>query len=57
MIKGLNFGYQKIDVCEKDCMLYYEDDLNKNVCDFFKESDTSILSSEVERVYVHLKRY
>ena len=33
MVKGLNLGYEKIDACEQDCMLYYGEDKDKVQCD------------------------
>lgn len=32
-VNGLNLGYEKIDVCEQDCMLYYGNDKDKVNCD------------------------
>lgn len=33
MVKELNLGYEKIDTCENDCMLYYKEDADKLRCD------------------------
>ncbi|XP_063950089.1 uncharacterized protein LOC135152874 [Daucus carota subsp. sativus] len=33
IMKGLRVEYQKIDLCENDCMLFYGDDKDKVVCD------------------------
>nr|XP_017225037.1 PREDICTED: uncharacterized protein LOC108201255 [Daucus carota subsp. sativus] len=33
MISGLHMGYEKIDACENDCMLFYKEDINKTHCD------------------------
>nr|XP_017253925.1 PREDICTED: uncharacterized protein LOC108223955 [Daucus carota subsp. sativus] len=33
MISGLNMGYEKIDACENDCMLFYKENINKTHCD------------------------
>ena len=33
MIKGLGMGYEKIDACRNDCMLFYKDDQLKSSCD------------------------
>lgn len=38
MMKKLILRYEKIDVCENDCMLYYGDDTNKIVCDIYGNS-------------------
>ncbi|XP_074352460.1 uncharacterized protein LOC141691589 [Apium graveolens] len=33
MVSGLNMGYEKIDACENDCMLFYKTDADKLKCD------------------------
>ncbi|XP_074377076.1 uncharacterized protein LOC141718595 [Apium graveolens] len=33
MISGLNMGYEKIDACENDCMLFYKENSKKTCCD------------------------
>lgn len=33
MIRGLHMEYEKIDACENDCMLFYEENSNKTHCD------------------------
>jgi hypothetical protein len=33
IMKGLRVEYEKIDLCENDCMLFYGDDKDKIVCD------------------------
>ena len=33
MVSGLNMGYEKIDACENDCMLFYKTDADKLQCD------------------------
>ena len=33
MVKGLGMGYEKIDACRNDCMLFYKDDQLKSSCD------------------------
>ena len=33
MVKGLSMGYEKIDACSNDCMLFYKDDQLKSSCD------------------------
>ena len=38
MIRGLNMGYEKIDACENDCMLFYKENSNKTHCDICNES-------------------
>ncbi|XP_063940533.1 uncharacterized protein LOC135149261 [Daucus carota subsp. sativus] len=38
MLKGLNLGYEKIDACENDCMLFYKENSEKTRCDICKES-------------------
>ena len=38
MIKGLGMGYEKIDTCRNDCMLFYKDDQLKSSCDVCGES-------------------
>ena len=31
LISNLNMGYQKIDACVNDCMLFYKEDSEKNI--------------------------
>ena len=38
MVKGLGMGYEKIDVCHNDCMLFDKDDQLKSSCDICGES-------------------
>ena len=38
MLKGLNLGYEKIDACENDCMLFYKENSEKTRCDICNES-------------------
>ncbi|XP_074351959.1 uncharacterized protein LOC141691115 [Apium graveolens] len=37
MVKKLKLGYEKIDVCANNCMLFYNNDEKKVVCDICKE--------------------
>lgn len=42
-MKELKLSYYKIDACENNCLLYYEDDKDKLICDhckkdFYKEA-------------------
>ncbi|XP_074367216.1 uncharacterized protein LOC141707765 [Apium graveolens] len=36
MIRGLNMEYEKIDACENDCMLFYEEHSENTKCDKYK---------------------
>ena len=38
MISALNMGYEKIDACENDCMLFYKENSEKTQCDICKTS-------------------
>lgn len=38
MISGLSMGYEKIDACVNDCMLFYKEDSNKTCCDICTET-------------------
>nr|XP_017227573.1 PREDICTED: uncharacterized protein LOC108203286 [Daucus carota subsp. sativus] len=38
LVSGLNMGYQKIDACVNDCMLFYKEDSEKIYCDICNES-------------------
>jgi hypothetical protein len=33
LLEGLGMSYHKIDVCDKNCMLYYKDNKDKDKCD------------------------
>lgn len=34
LVKKLNLGYEKIDACENDCMLFYGEDRNNTFCKY-----------------------
>nr|XP_017246139.1 PREDICTED: uncharacterized protein LOC108217761 [Daucus carota subsp. sativus] len=38
MTSALNMGYEKVDACENDCMLFYKENSNKIYCDIWKTS-------------------
>ncbi|XP_071695789.1 uncharacterized protein [Rutidosis leptorrhynchoides] len=38
IIKDLGLGYEKIDACENDCMLYWKENKDKTKCDVCKKS-------------------
>ena len=38
LVSGLNMGYQKIDACVNDCMLFYKEDSEKIYCDLCHEN-------------------
>jgi len=38
IINKLGLNYEKIDVCPNDCMLYWEDDVNREECRVCKKS-------------------
>jgi hypothetical protein len=59
--------YHKIDVCEKNCMLYYKDNENKDKCDIcqtsrYKEGSNKVprkvlrylpITDRLKRLYLH----
>ena len=32
MVKGLGMGYEKIDACQNDCMIFYKENQDKSSC-------------------------
>ena len=38
MMKRLGMGYEKIDACHNDCILFYKEDQLKSSCDVCSES-------------------
>ncbi|CAD6265987.1 unnamed protein product [Miscanthus lutarioriparius] len=49
LLEGLGMQYHKIDVCEKNCMLYYKDNKNKDTCDICGTSRYKDGSNKVPR--------
>ena len=38
MMKRLDMGYEKIDACRNDCILFYKENQLKSSCDIYDES-------------------
>jgi hypothetical protein len=49
LLEGLGMPYHKIDVCDKNCMLYYKDNKDKDKCDICRTSRYMDGSSKVPR--------
>lgn len=59
LVKGLNLGYDKIDACENDCMLYYGENKYKTKCDMCRRSryKTTKCQEKVKNVSKKILRY
>ncbi|XP_066357918.1 uncharacterized protein [Miscanthus floridulus] len=67
LLEGLGMQYHKIDVCEKNCMLYYKDNKNKDTCDIcgtsrYKDGSNKVprkvlrylpITDRLQRLYAH----
>ncbi|XP_063941385.1 uncharacterized protein LOC135149574 [Daucus carota subsp. sativus] len=54
IMKGLRVEYQKIDLCENDCMLFYGDDKDKVVCDICgKDHYRDVLRKDGKKILRH----
>jgi len=49
LLEGLGMPYHKIDVCDKNCMLYYKDNKDKDKCDICGTSRYKDGSNKVPR--------
>jgi len=49
LLEGLGMPYHKIDVCDKNCMLYYKDYKDKDKCDICSTSRYKDGSNKVPR--------
>ena len=69
MLDGLHMPYVKIDVCYNNCMLFYKDNENKEICDFchanrYKEGQKKVarkilrylpMTDRLQRLYGHVE--
>ncbi|XP_021314043.1 uncharacterized protein LOC110434408 [Sorghum bicolor] len=67
LLEGLGMPYHKIDVCEKNCMLYYKDNQDKDKCDIcgtsrYKDGSNKVprkvlrylpITDRLQRLYAH----
>jgi hypothetical protein len=48
LLKGLKMPYVKIDVCVKNCMIYYKQDELKEKCDLCGESHYVVFEQAIQ---------
>jgi len=67
LLEGLGMPYHKIDVCDKNCMLYYKDNKDKDKCDIcgtsrYKDGSNKVphkvlrylpITDRLQRLYAH----